>query len=189
MSLGASAVSARFRRFGCILSDLVPSPGLAATAAGRRTTRMKTTTTPSTAVQSHVSIDTSDLARSRSFYTALFGCDPVLERANYVRFWPLDPGLVLALNARPLRERGTGSLQHLGILFRDPATLRAARERLERAGFSAPGEAHTECCYAELDQYWATDPSGVRWELFLAHREVIDSAPDCGEASGCCPSA
>ena len=73
-------------------------------------------------------------------------------------------------------------------VFRDQATLRAARERLERAGFATPGEARTECCYAELDQYWATDPSGVRWELFLAHREVIDSPAACSTASGCCPS-
>ena len=149
---------------------------------------MTTTATPPAALQNHVSIDTSDLARSRAFYSALFGKEPVLVRADYVRFWPAELGLVLALNAGPVRERGTGTLQHLGILFRDQATLRAARERLERAGFATPGEARTECCYAELDQYWATDPSGVRWELFLAHREVIDSPAACSTASGCCPS-
>jgi catechol 2,3-dioxygenase-like lactoylglutathione lyase family enzyme len=154
---------------------------------GKETTSM-TTTTPSTALQNHVSIDTSDLDRSRTFYTALFGCDPVLVRADYVRFWPPELGLVLALNAGPARERGTGSLQHLGILFRDQAALRAARARLERAGFPTPGEANTECCYAELDQYWAIDPSGVRWELFLAHREVIASPSACGEASDRCPT-
>lgn len=146
------------------------------------------TTTPITAQQNHVSIDTSDLDRSRTFYTALFGCDPVLVRADYVRFWPAELGLVLALNAGKVRERGTGSLQHLGILFRDQATLKAARERLKQVGFQTPGEAHTECCYAELDQYWATDPSGVRWELFLAHQEVVASSSACGGASGCCPS-
>src|SRR5262245_29076829 len=148
-----------------------------------------TTTTPSTALQNHVSIDTSDLARSRAFYSALFGCDAVLVRGDYVRFWPAELGLVLALNAGPVREHGTGSLQHLGILFRDQAALRAARERLKEAGFATPGEAHTECCYAELDQYWATDPSGVRWELFLAHREVVASPSACGGGSSCSPSA
>jgi catechol 2,3-dioxygenase-like lactoylglutathione lyase family enzyme len=147
-----------------------------------------TATKTSTTLRSHVSIDTSDLDRSRAFYSALLGCDPVLVRADYVRYWSSEPGLVLALNARPPGERGTGSVQHLGILFRDQATLGAARERLGRAGFPTPGEANTECCYAELDQYWATDPSGVRWELFLAHREVIASPTACPAASGCCPS-
>ena len=148
---------------------------------------MPTMTRPA-ALQSHVSIDTSDLARSRSFYTALFGCDPVLERADYVRFWPAELGLVLALNAGPAGARGTGSLQHLGVLFDDPATLHDARERLRQSGFPSPGEEHTECCYAELDQYWATDPSGVRWELFLAHQEVVASPSACGQVTGCCPS-
>ena len=147
-----------------------------------------TTTAHSAALQSHVSIDTSDLPHSKAFYTALFGGDPVLERSDYVRFWPAQLGLVLALNQGPVRVRDTGTLQHLGILFHDQATLRAARERLKKAGFPTPGEEHTECCYAELDQYWAVDPSGVRWELFLAHQEVVASPSACGEASGCCPS-
>jgi len=146
------------------------------------------TTTSRPALQNHVSIDTADLARSTAFYAALFDCNPALERPDYVRFWPAELGLVLALNAGPARERGTGSLEHLGILFRDPAALRDARERLTRAGFTTTGQEHTECCYAELDQYWATDPSGVRWELFLAHQEVVTSPAACSPASGCCPS-
>jgi catechol 2,3-dioxygenase-like lactoylglutathione lyase family enzyme len=148
---------------------------------------MTTMSRPAT-LQSHVSLSTSDLDRSRSFYAALLGCEPALVRPDYVRFWPAELGLVLALNAGPARARGTGSLQHLGILFPDPAALRAARERLERAGFPTPGEEHAKCCYAELDQYWATDPSGVRWELFLAHREVVAAPSACAPSSGCCPA-
>ena len=61
---------------------------------------MTTTATPPTALQNHVSIDTPDLARSRAFYSALFGKEPVLVRADYVRFWPAELGLVLAQYAR-----------------------------------------------------------------------------------------
>jgi catechol 2,3-dioxygenase-like lactoylglutathione lyase family enzyme len=144
--------------------------------------------TSSAATQSHVSIDTADLANSRAFYAALFGCEPVLVRGDYVRFWPEELGLVLALNAGAVRDRSTGSIQHLGLLFRDPNSLRAARERLRQAGFPTSGEERTECCYAELDQYWATDPNGVRWELFLSHQDVVASPSACGEATGCRPS-
>jgi len=136
-----------------------------------------------TRLASHVSLDTAELARSAAFYRALLGCEPALEKPDYVRFWPAELGLVLTLNARPPRAASTGALEHLGILFPDAAALRAARERLAAAGFASPGEEHTVCCYAELDQYWATDPSGVRWELFLAHQEVVEPAP---QASACC---
>lgn len=136
-----------------------------------------------TRLASHVSIDTADLARSAAFYRALFGVEPVLEKPDYVRFWPAELGLVLALNACPPRAAGTGALQHLGILFPDAAALRTARERLAKAGFTSSGTEHTVCCYAELYQFWATDPSGVRWELFLAHAEVVEPAPT---PSACC---
>jgi catechol 2,3-dioxygenase-like lactoylglutathione lyase family enzyme len=135
-------------------------------------------------LQSHVSIDTADLARSSAFYHALLDVEPALVRPDYVRFWPAELGLILALNGRLAGGADTGPLQHLGLLFPDAAALRAARERLARAGFATRGEDHVECCYAELDQYWATDPSGVRWELFLAHAEVVEPATPV--ASSCC---
>ncbi|HEX6885711.1 MAG TPA: VOC family protein [Planctomycetota bacterium] len=135
-------------------------------------------------LQTHVSIGTSDLGRSAAFYRALFDVEPVLEKPDYVRFWPADLGLVVGLNRRPSAAGATGPLQHLGVLFPDAEGLRAARERLARAGFETRGKEHVECCYAELDQFWATDPSGVSWELFLAHEEVVE--PEAKPASTCC---
>jgi catechol 2,3-dioxygenase-like lactoylglutathione lyase family enzyme len=139
--------------------------------------------------QSHVSIDTADLARSRAFYRALLDAEPVLAKPEYLRFWPEELGLVLSLNRGGRPASGTGALQHLGVLFPDAAALRAARERLAAAGFSTHGAEHVECCYAELDQFWATDPSGVRWELFLAHREVVETPARPGTAAACCAPA
>jgi catechol 2,3-dioxygenase-like lactoylglutathione lyase family enzyme len=149
-------------------------------------------------VQSHVSIGTDDLARSRAFYRALFDAEPVLEKPDYVRFWPQELGLVLGLNLQDdvqddLRRdagHGTGPLQHLGLLFPDAAALRAARARLDAAGFASHGAERTECCYAELDQFWARDPSGVAWELFLAHRTEVEPEPSPARtccAPSCCP--
>ena len=138
-----------------------------------------------TRLASHVSIDTQDLARSSTFYRALFGVEPALEKLDYVRFWPAELGLVLGLNARKQAERGSGALQHLGVLFPDAEGMRAARERLARAGFGTHGKENIECCYARLDQFWATDPNGVEWELFLSHEEVIAEKSDA-ESSTCC---
>jgi catechol 2,3-dioxygenase-like lactoylglutathione lyase family enzyme len=143
---------------------------------------------PATRLASHVSIDTPDLARSSAFYRALFGVEPVLERHDYVRFWPAELGLVLGLNLRQRPAGGTGALQHLGVLFPDAAALAAARQRLARAGFPTHGQEDTVCCYARLDQFWARDPSGVSWELFLAHEEVLaeTKAGAAPQGSACC---
>lgn len=147
---------------------------------------MKTTQATARGLQSHVSIDATDLERSTDFYRALFGAEPVLVKPDYVRFWPEELGLVLGLNAGRPRPAGTGALEHLGILFPSAEALAAARERLARAGYETGGEEDTECCYARLDQFWATDPSGVRWELFLAHEEVVASPSRSGSAAACC---
>ena len=144
------------------------------------------TSPTSTRLTSHASIDTQDLARSSAFYRALFGVGPALEKPDYVRFWPEELGLVLGLNLRKRLERGSGALQHLGVLYPDAAALAGARERLAQAGFTTHGEENTECCYARLDQFWATDPSGVEWELFLAHEAMIAETSGAKESSACC---
>jgi catechol 2,3-dioxygenase-like lactoylglutathione lyase family enzyme len=134
---------------------------------------------------SHVSIASADLARSIAFYRALFRTEPVLERRDYARFAPDELGLVLGLNARGPERAETGPLQHLGILYPDADSLAAARARLARAGFATDGSEDTRCCYARLDQFWATDPSGVRWELFRA----LESEAEPRAAGACCAPA
>lgn len=143
-----------------------------------------TSTRTSTRLQTHVSIGTADLDRSSAFYRALFDAEPVLVKPDYVRFWPEELGLVVGLNRRALARTSTGPLQHLGVLFPDAGRLSAARQRLERAGFATRGKEHVRCCYAELDQFWASDPSGVEWELFLAHAEVVEPEPK--QTGACC---
>ncbi|NOT30072.1 MAG: hypothetical protein HOP15_06445 [Planctomycetes bacterium] len=145
-------------------------------------------TTSSTALRlaAHASIDTDDVERSSSFYRALFGAEPLLIQPDYVRFGPGELGLVLGLNARRTFVRASGAVQHLGVLFPNAESLHAARERLAQAGFPTSGAEHVECCYSELDQFWATDPSGVRWELFRAHQEVSEAPSRAGQAADCC---
>ena len=147
-----------------------------------------TSTHVTTRLQTHVSIGTSSLDASSAFYRALFDAEPVLVKPDYVRFWPEELGLVVGLNRQPAARGATGPLQHLGVLFPDADRLKAARERLERAGFETRGAEHVQCCYAELDQFWATDPSGVEWELFLAHQEAVEPAtsPAAKPATTCC---
>lgn len=138
-------------------------------------------------LQTHASIDTPDLPRSLAFYQALLGAAPALERHDYARFDLADPPLVLGLNtvARPA-SAATGPLEHLGIRFGDDEGLDAARERLAGLGFALEDEPDTECCYARLARVWTSDPSGVRWELFVAREAVVEAESRAGSAGSCC---
>ena len=141
----------------------------------------------SNTLQAHASIDTADLAASIAFYRALLGAEPALVRPDYARFDVAEPGLVLGLNAvqRPA-PASTGALEHLGIRFRDDAGLDAVRRRLAGLGVALAEEPDTECCYARLARFWAVDPAGVRWELFIAREAVVDSASRSGAGQACC---
>jgi len=138
-------------------------------------------------LQTHASIDTADLAASIAFYRALLGAEPALVRADYARFDLVEPALVLGLNAaRGSVPASTGAVEHLGIRFEADAGLDAARGRLARLGVALAEEADTECCYARLTRFWAVDPSGVRWELFIAREAVVDAPSRSGDPAGCC---
>jgi catechol 2,3-dioxygenase-like lactoylglutathione lyase family enzyme len=137
--------------------------------------------------QTHASIDTADLAGSITFYRALLGAAPALERHDYARFDVSEPPLVLGLNAVERPAPGpTGALEHLGIRFADEAGLDAARRRLAELAVATDEEPDTECCYARLARVWASDPSGVRWELFVVREAVVAAPSRAGSASACC---
>lgn len=140
-----------------------------------------------TQARSHASIDTRDLAASVAFYRALLGAEPAMERHDYARFDLTDPPLVLGLNAvERWASTSGGPLEHLGIHYPDDAALEATRQRMTRRGFALEEESDTECCYARLSRFWATDPSGVRWEAFVTREAVVDAPSRQGAASACC---
>lgn len=139
-----------------------------------------------TKIQTHASIDTADLTASVAFYRTLLGSDPSLQRHDYARFDLADPSLVLGLNAVERVGLARGPLEHLGIRLPDDAGLDATRQRLLRAGIPLDEEPDTECCYARLSRFWATDPSGVRWEIFVAREAVVEAPSRAGTAASCC---
>ncbi len=121
-------------------------------------------------VRFHLSLNISSLDRSVAFYRTLFGMEPTKVRADYAKFEPEDPPIVLSLepNGRP----GPGTLNHLGIRLPDAATLVAMQERLERAGIRSQREEGVECCYAKQTKFWVTDPDGTLWELYTLEEDI-----------------
>ena len=86
----------------------------------------------SNTVRFHLSLNVSDLAKVGGFYRALFGMEPAKLRADYAKFEPDDPPLVLSLE--PASASAGGALNHLGFRLPDAKSLVAMQERLERAG-------------------------------------------------------
>lgn len=121
-------------------------------------------------VRFHLSLNVSDLGRSVAFYRTLFGMEPAKQRADYAKFEPDDPPLVLSLE--PNRRPGPGTLNHLGIRMPDVSNLLAAKARLERAGLACKWEEGVECCYAKQSKFWLTDPDGTLWEMYVLEEDI-----------------
>lgn len=123
-------------------------------------------------VRFHISLNVSDLNRAIKFYSILFDQPPAKERADYAKFEPNIPPLVLSLE--PNGRVGGGTLNHLGIRLNDARQLVSVQERLERAGVKSEREEGVECCYAVQTKFWVHDPDGTLWEFYTLEDDELD---------------
>jgi catechol 2,3-dioxygenase-like lactoylglutathione lyase family enzyme len=139
----------------------------------------------------HVRVD--DLQSSVRFYSALFGSEPSVLKADYAKWMLDDPCVNFAITSG---STVTG-LDHLGLQVESDEDLAVITERLDAAGRSVAKQQNATCCYAQGNKGWVSDPSGISWETFYTfgdstvygtdrarHRE---SAQEGGEA--CCAPA
>ena len=124
----------------------------------------------SAATKFHLSVNVSDLNRSIDFYRALFGCEPAKCRPDYAKFELADPPLVFSLE--PHAPSGQGQLNHAGFRLKDHAALEQTRRRLAQAGIEARQEEGVECCYSRQTKFWAHDPDGCLWEVYVLEADL-----------------
>jgi catechol 2,3-dioxygenase-like lactoylglutathione lyase family enzyme len=122
-------------------------------------------------VRFHISLNVSDLAKSVAFFRTLLGVEPAKLRADYAKFEPDSPPLVLSLEPGKEVNRG-GAFNHAGFRLPDAKTLVAMQERLERAGMPTKREDGVECCYAKQTKFWAHDPDGNLWEVYTFDGDI-----------------
>jgi catechol 2,3-dioxygenase-like lactoylglutathione lyase family enzyme len=118
----------------------------------------------------HLSLDVSDLDRSVAFFSLFFGVPPTKRREDYAKFEVSDPDVVLSLERRPDVVRGR--LNHAGVRVASAQALVAIQRRLEEGGFSTVREEGVECCYAKQTKFWAADPDGTMWEVYVLEGDV-----------------
>ena len=136
----------------------------------------------------HVHVAVEDLQGSIGFYSALFGAEPTVTKADYAKWMLDDPRVNFAISAR---GRGKG-LDHLGIQVDSAEELGEVAARLTAADQSIFAQEKANCCYAVGDKAWVTDPQGIAWESFHTLEDIplygTDFVPD-GVRSGVAPPA
>jgi len=131
----------------------------------------------------HIHIGVENLNQSITFYSALFGAEPVKTKTDYAK-WMLDePRVNFAISTRA----GKAGVDHLGLQVEEESELQELRERLKSADMSVFDEGEAVCCYARSDKSWVEDPSGIPWEAYKTMEDVqLFSTSTESETGACC---
>ena len=136
----------------------------------------------------HVHVAVEDLANSTRFYSALFGTQPAVEKADYAKWMLDDPRINFAISIRGSKQ----GINHLGFQVDSSEELAAMQSQHETAELSMFNEGNTQCCYAQSKKHWLTDPQGIAWEMYHSMGEVKtyngedEPAAPVKSASACC---
>lgn len=123
--------------------------------------------------KAHIGLQTTDIEAAIAFYTHLFGEAPVKTRPGYAKFLLNAPPMNVSLNER---SGATASPGHFGIQVATTDDVLARKTALE-AHYPVETEMSVQCCFARQDKFWATDPDGNRWEVFVFHEDVEENDP------------
>lgn len=129
----------------------------------------------------HIALNVNNLQESLTFYSALWGREPVKLRSGYAKFDIAEPAVNLTLNENPVH--GLGALNHLGIQVESSEAVVAMRDRLQARGLLTKDEMQTNCCYAIQDKIWLTDPNGYQWEVFVVLQDQLPETTMCCDTS------
>jgi extradiol dioxygenase family protein len=110
----------------------------------------------------HVHVAVNDITESVRFYSSMFGAEPSVLKPDYAKWMIEDPRINFAISARD-NGRGVG-INHLGVQVDTDDELKGMRSQLAAADAALVEENAVNCCYAQSDKYWVTDPQGIAWE-------------------------
>ena len=138
-----------------------------------------------------LALNVDDLDTAITFYSKLFGAQPVKVKPGYANFAIAEPPLKLVLLENPGQG---GTLNHLGVEVESSEQVHTEIARLAGEGMFTEEEIGTTCCFATQDKVWVTGPGGERWEVYtvLADSETffgsipVESAANA--QTGCCGS-
>lgn len=118
----------------------------------------------------HISVGVTDLDRSITFYSRLFGAPPGKRRDDYARWMLEDPRVNFSITARG-REPG---VDHVGIQAESDGEFAELRAHLAAAEVAVLDQPDATCCYARSSKAWVEDPDGLAWETFLTRGDSTE---------------
>ena len=138
----------------------------------------------------HVHAHVEDLQASIAFYSKLFGAQPTRVESDYAKWMVEDPRLNFAISARG----GAPGVDHLGFQTDTEHELVELKARAKEADMAVLDEGNTNCCYANSDKHWVTDPQGIAWEHFHTLKDIpvfsggkVESQTSAEPAACCLP--
>ncbi|MGH7865308.1 MAG: ArsI/CadI family heavy metal resistance metalloenzyme [Candidatus Binataceae bacterium] len=122
----------------------------------------------------HIHLHPSDLENSRRFYEQFFGAPPVKARTGYFKFLPEFAPVNLALTTGAPADADARTVGHLGLQLESSEIVEQHLARVMAAGLPVDVERNVNCCHANQDKFWVTDPDGVRWEVYHLNYDLED---------------
>lgn len=123
----------------------------------------------------HLHLHVSDLVKSRAFYEKFLGGDPVKVKDGYVKFLPEWAPVNLALSNGG--HAGAGTINHVGVQVDSVEGVMGQLARVKAAGLPVVEEMGVNCCHANQDKFWVTDPDGVEWEVYHLNYDLEGDEP------------
>ncbi len=134
----------------------------------------------------HVSLYVKNVQNTVQFYTNFFGQGPDKVMADYAKYVLEKPSLIISFVQN--KDRVQSNFGHLGFQVETEERLNALLTIARDKNLVQKEEIGTNCCYANQDKFWVSDPDGHQWEVYYFHHDTSFNDPrfEDSSATACC---
>ena len=134
----------------------------------------------------HISLYVKNIYQTADFYSKFFGQSPDKIRPDYCKFTLERPSLIISFVQN--QEKVSAGFGHLGFQIDSLDELQLRLDEMPLQNIDVLEEMGTNCCYANQDKFWVTDPNGYMWEVYYFHQDVEWNDPryQTKESEACC---